>query len=134
GQGNYAAANAFLDALAEHRRTAGLPAVSLAWGPWSRAGGMTSGLTDADVERMTRAGTPPLSVEEGVALFDAALATGEAAVVPVRLDLPALRARGEIPPLLRSLIRTRTRRHTLPSSGEAATLVERLRGLSVTDR
>ncbi|WP_143675911.1 type I polyketide synthase, partial [Streptomyces milbemycinicus] len=134
GQGNYAAANAFLDALAEHRRAAGLPAVSLAWGPWSRAGGMTSGLTDADMERMTRAGTPPLSVEEGVALFDAALATGEAAVVPVRLDLPALRARGEIPPLLRSLIRTRTRRHTLPSSGEAATLVGRLSGLTDTDR
>ncbi|MEU3878039.1 type I polyketide synthase, partial [Streptomyces sp. NPDC029704] len=112
GQANYAAGNAFLDALAVHRRTAGLPAVSLAWGPWAQGSGMTEALSEAEIERMTRAGMPPLSVEEGLGLFDAAVTTvtEPAAVLPVRLDLAAVRARGEVPPLLRGLVRTRALR------------------------
>ncbi|MFD6343085.1 beta-ketoacyl reductase, partial [Streptomyces sp. NPDC060210] len=91
GQGNYAAGNAFLDALVERRRAEGLPGVSLAWGPWDQSGGMTGTLSEADAERMARAGVPALSVELGVALFDAALSAGDAVVAPVRLDLPVLR-------------------------------------------
>ncbi|MGW6776435.1 beta-ketoacyl reductase, partial [Streptomyces sp. NPDC055037] len=127
GQGNYAAGNAFLDALVERRRAEGLPGVSLAWGPWDQSGGMTGTLSGADAERMARAGVPALSVELGVALFDAALATGDAVVAPVRLDLPVLRGRGEVPPLLRSLIRARSRRAAaVAGSAAAAGLVERL--------
>ncbi|MEU0163848.1 type I polyketide synthase, partial [Streptomyces sp. NPDC006261] len=135
GQGNYAAGNAFLDALMERRRAEGLPGVSLAWGPWDQSGGMTGTLSGADAERMARAGVPALSVGLGVALFDAALASGGAVVAPVRLDLPVLRAQGEVPPLLRSLIRVRSRRAAAAAgSATAAGLVERLAALSVVER
>ncbi|MGW1538477.1 SDR family NAD(P)-dependent oxidoreductase [Streptomyces aureus] len=106
GQANYAAANAFLDALAVHRRALGWSGVSLAWGPWEQGAGMTEQLAAADVARMRRSGVLPLAGTEGLALFDAA--TGPA-MVPVKLDLAALRASGEVPALLRGLVRTPAR-------------------------
>ncbi|MEV4743508.1 KR domain-containing protein, partial [Streptomyces sp. NPDC049555] len=130
GQGNYAAGNAFLDALAVHRRTAGLPAASLAWGPWAQENsGMTSTLSEADNRRIARTGMPELSAEEGVALFDTAVSTAatEPVTVPVRLDLAALRARGEVPPLLRGLVRTPARR---AAAGGAATAGAAAAGLA----
>ncbi|MYW46965.1 type I polyketide synthase, partial [Streptomyces sp. SID161] len=94
GQGNYAAANALLDALAAHRHAQGAPALSLAWGPWAPTGGMTGSLDEADRARMARGGMSALSAEEGTALFDRAVRAGRPALLPVRLSLPALRAQG----------------------------------------
>ncbi|MFH9736064.1 beta-ketoacyl synthase N-terminal-like domain-containing protein, partial [Streptomyces sp. NPDC017260] len=104
GQGNYAAANAFLDGLAAHRRAQGLPAQSLAWGPWSQAAGMVGTLNEADRSRMERGGILPLSNRDGLALLDAAARTDEPAAIPLKLDLAAVRASGSIPEVLRGLI------------------------------
>ncbi len=129
GQGNYAAANAFLDALAAHRHARGLPATSLAWGLWDD--GMGEG---ADVRRLHRGGVAALSAEEGLALFDTAVATGDPALVPVRLDLAAARAQGEVPALLRGLVRVPARRGADVSAGAGAALAARLSTASAEDR
>ncbi|MFJ5265001.1 type I polyketide synthase [Streptomyces sp. NPDC088387] len=113
GQGNYAAANAFLDALAEQRRERGRPARSLAWGLWEQSSGMTAHLGRGDRARADRSGVRALTSEEGLALFDAALDTDEALLVPVGLDLATLRARAtseDVPGLFRGLVRATGRR------------------------
>ncbi|AXI80292.1 SDR family NAD(P)-dependent oxidoreductase [Peterkaempfera bronchialis] len=86
GQANYAAANAFLDGLAAHRRALGLPATSLAWGAWADGSGMTASLADTDRRRMARGGMRPLTADQGLALLDAALATDRPALVAMALD------------------------------------------------
>ncbi|MFE4517463.1 SDR family NAD(P)-dependent oxidoreductase, partial [Kitasatospora sp. NPDC056783] len=107
GQANYAAANAYLDGLAAHRHAQGQPAVSLAWGYWAEASGMTGGLTATDRHRLVRAGVRPLPTTDALALFDAALTAGTPTLAPVGFDLPALRRAGDPPALLRELVRPR---------------------------
>ncbi|MFG3056988.1 type I polyketide synthase, partial [Kitasatospora sp. NPDC048239] len=113
GQANYAAANAYLDGLAAHRHALGLPATSLAWGLWADQDGMAGGLGAAGLARWARAGLPALGTEEGLALLDAALQHPAPALVPVRFDPVALRARaaaGPLPAPLRALVRAPRRR------------------------
>ncbi|MFJ1994587.1 SDR family NAD(P)-dependent oxidoreductase, partial [Streptomyces asiaticus] len=141
GQGNYAAANTFLDALAQHRRAQGLPAVSLAWGLWEDEGGMAATLADADRQRMSRGSMGALSNAEGLALFDVSGLAGHAVLIPAALDIAALRAQSTagVAPLLRGLIRTPVRRAAAGGGGgggadEAAGLAERLAGMSAAER
>ncbi|MDX6741096.1 type I polyketide synthase [Actinocorallia sp. A-T 12471] len=117
GQGSYAAANGFLDALAAARVAQGLPAQALAWGLWEGESGITAHLTAADLARSARRGVRPLPVAEGLALLDAAHRDGGAALVPAALDLTVENP----PPLLRGLARPR-RRAAAQRAAEAAAL------------
>ncbi|MEU3189029.1 type I polyketide synthase, partial [Streptomyces sp. NPDC006923] len=132
GQANYAAANAAVDALAAYRRSLGLPALSLAWGLWGQSSAMTAHLTDVDRRRLERSGIPPLSDEQGLALFDRALDEGlDDVVVAMRLSVRALRDT-EIPAVLRGLVRGPARRPSMAGTAASGpTLRDRLSRLSV---
>ncbi|WP_404800070.1 type I polyketide synthase [Amycolatopsis eburnea] len=131
GQATYAAANAYLDALAQRRRAEGLPAQSLAWGAWAGDAGMAARLSDADHRRLAAAGLPPLDPAEGLALFDAALGEAEPAVLPMRVDVGALRGRPGVPALLRGLVPGGA---APGASRPASALADRLGGLPEADR
>jgi acyl carrier protein len=127
GQGNYAAANAYLDALAATR-----PGTrSFGWGLWAAPSGMTGHLTDVELDRLRTAGVVALTSTDGLALFDAARAVPDAHVVPARLDLAAVRAGGTIPPLLRGIVRAA--RKSVTAQADTAALTDRLAALSTVD-
>jgi pimaricinolide synthase PimS1 len=139
GQGNYAAANAELDALAHHRRALGLPAVSLGWGLWSQTGGMTGEIAEADLRRMARSGVAALTTERGLDLLDAALVRPEPALVPLELDPAQLQHQadaGELPPLLTALVRRQPKRAAAAPGGTdpAKDFRDRIGALTGADR
>ncbi|WP_328722905.1 type I polyketide synthase [Streptomyces sp. NBC_00247] len=136
GQANYAAANTYLDALAVHRQATGLPGTSLAWGLWAEGSGMTGHLNDADLARMSRSGIAPIGSEQGLALFDAALATRRPALVPALLDYTGLRAQSEdgvLPELFHGLVRP-ARRAAVGEHAGGNSLQERLGALTPQDQ
>ncbi|WP_410639672.1 SDR family NAD(P)-dependent oxidoreductase [Amycolatopsis sp. lyj-346] len=132
GQGPYAAANAFLDAAMAHRRAAGLPGLSLAWGLWERSSGMAAHLSDVDHARAGRNGVLELTRAEGLALFDLALRMDESLLVPIKLDLAAMRA-STVPDLFRGLVR-RGRTQARTASTVDRGLTGRLAGLPAAER
>ncbi len=135
GQGSYAAANAFLDALAAHRRGAGLVATSIAWGLWERASGMTGDLDDAARARMARGGLRALGVEEGLELFDAALAGERALVLAAPVDRGVLRElarEGSLPVLLSGLVGASRRRSV--QREQRGSFARRLAGVAEGER
>ncbi|WP_176734715.1 SDR family NAD(P)-dependent oxidoreductase, partial [Streptomyces sp. EN23] len=139
GQANYGAANAHLDALAAYRRARGLPGQSLAWGFWAQASGMTGHLDDADRARISSSGIAPLSTEEGLRLFDAALAQGDPVVAPVRMDMAGLRAQGaELAEIFQGLVPARRRGATVtvvtPDTVADGSLRGELTALSPSER
>ena len=133
GQGNYAAANSFLDGLAAHRRAHGLPAISLGWGLWDQASAMTGGLDAADLARLGRDGILALSSDEAMELFDTALIVDEPFMAPARIDLTALRAHAAaVPAMFTDLVNAPVRRQvddSLAAAKSKSALAHRLHGL-----
>lgn len=124
GQGNYAAANAFLDALAHHRQARGLCASSIAWGAWDGQG-MAALLSEADRTRFSRQGMDALTPEEGAELLEAAVMGSRPLTVAAALDLTRLQRTFEeggagVPALFRSLFgnAASARSQSSSSSGE----------------
>ncbi|AEW99624.1 type I polyketide synthase [Streptantibioticus cattleyicolor] len=134
GQGNYAAANAAVDAIVLRRRAAGLPGISLAWGLWEQDGGMTGTMADTDRARLARLGVGAITADEGTALWDAALRHNRPLAVPVKLDLPRT---AQLPPLLSALRPDAVHRATADdglTAGTADELRRTLAGLPLADR
>nr|WLE93513.1 PKS T1(KS-AT-KR) [Streptomyces sp.] len=136
GQANYAAANAFLDALAEQRRAAGLAATAVAWGPWADSG-MAAG-SDAVTDRLRRGGVPPMSPELAITALERAVARGTASVTVADIDwellTPALIAAGpnpqfgDLPEFRRAADETRT------EVADESSFRDRLAGMPAGDR
>ncbi|NEO43916.1 MAG: SDR family NAD(P)-dependent oxidoreductase [Moorea sp. SIO4A3] len=84
GQGNYAAANAFLDSLAHYRQSLGLPGLSLNWGPWAE-GGMATRLGESHQARLREQGVSPITPKQGLQVFQELLQSHEAClgILPV---------------------------------------------------
>jgi mycoketide-CoA synthase len=135
GQGNYAAANSFLDGLAAHRRAHGLPAISLGWGLWDQASAMTGELGAADRARFGRDGIVAMSSDQALELMDTALIVDEPFMLPAHIDLAALRVKfdgGTLPPMFVDLINAPTRRQvddSLAAAKSKSALLQRLEGL-----
>ncbi len=126
GQANYAAANAFLDALAHRRRADGLPALSINWGPWDQTG--MAARVDGRV--WAAQGMEPIPPQQGDELLAALLRSGAAqvGVLPVRWPTFLRRfADGRVPPLVADFASGDNHAHT-PSgnSGQPSDLLRRL--------
>ncbi|WP_413100007.1 SDR family NAD(P)-dependent oxidoreductase [Streptomyces sp. Inha503] len=133
GQGSYAAANAFLDALAVHRRDRHLTGQSLAWGLWDQTSEMSGHLDGLALTRLRRGGIEPMTTAQGLALFDAATALGTPQPMPARLDLTAPTRAGN--PLLSGLTAgVPARPNAAAAVAAGGGMATRLAGLSPADR
>lgn len=132
GQGNYAAANAFLDALAHHRRALGLPALSINWGPWGEVG-MAATLGDREQSRMAAQGVQPIPPDQGIQILADLLnprTSPQVGVLPVDWS----RFRSQLPPTPFPFLETVTATVAAAAAAPPSELRQRLLAASASDR
>ncbi|MFD4628498.1 SDR family NAD(P)-dependent oxidoreductase [Streptomyces sp. NPDC058284] len=124
GQANYAAANAYCDALAVRRRAQGRPGLSVAWGLWETTSGLTGTLSAADRARIDRYGIKPTGAARGCALLAAARAHGRPDLLAMDLDTRVPAGSGAtpdaVPAVLRALAATGTPAAARPTAAATA--------------
>ncbi|MBA6441767.1 SDR family NAD(P)-dependent oxidoreductase [Streptomyces sp. GMR22] len=142
GQANYAAANAFCDALAAHRQALGLPTVSVAWGLWAESSEMTGGLADADLARMSRSGVTAMAADHALRLLDAASEHGGHQLIAADMNTRVLAAQpaDSLPATLRALAASgagaggAVARRTAAADARPDDWADRLAGLSAAEQ
>ena len=108
GQGNYAAANAFLDALAHHRRALGKPALSINWSAWAGKGFADSVGGKRLAARLALLGISSIAPKQALEMLGQLLGQSATQVVPVPVNWKQYRefyAAGSASPLLSELVR-----------------------------
>jgi acyl carrier protein len=137
GQANYAAANAFLDALAHYRRAQGLPAISINWGAWAEVG-MAAALASGQHEHMAGRGVELIAPAQGVLALERALIHGDTqtAVLPLRWSaLFAQFDEGTVPPLFAEMAHLAPAPPTKAASGDdSAHFRQRLASATASER
>lgn len=131
GQGNYAAANAALDAIAHGRRQRGGVALTINWGPWSEVGFAATDYGRRAHARLESLGIRRYRPTEGLALLERALASGRAQVAAMRVDWRQLFTadpQARLSPLLRDLATAHAPRQVPVAPAEAGRMVRLLAG------
>src|SRR5262249_32655926 len=133
GQGNYAAANAFLDALASHRRSLGLPALSIGWGPWSV--GMVNDLNLA--EYYVKRGIELITPEVGMQILARLLGQHPALLTVISTNWALARETsplGLLPPIFSLLGRRAEDASTEDANTGEGSILQRLDTVQAVDR
>ncbi|HEY0138533.1 MAG TPA: type I polyketide synthase, partial [Nannocystis sp.] len=130
GQANYAAANAFLDALAHHRRARGEPGLALNWGPWGAddgAAGLARNLGKEDLARWQAAGVEMLGADAGMAWLGEVLDAADPQLMLLLTTRGEVRPPAPVPRLFAAISRSEVQ---APTRTAARTLTDQLRAAS----
>lgn len=136
GQGNYAAANCWMDALMQHRHAMGLPGLSVAWGPWASVG-MAARLGKGIQAQIEAKGILPIPVSRALSILDYALGLDQPHVIAAAIDGPKFSKQfraGSVPTMLQSLVEASAASGLGAAEGQALDgILDKLENAPVTE-